>query len=167
MTTRLQTARAAAIAAVQTLVEASDDDLTSWDACAEDGVPAEAQRRHDHFRAVLASLMHVPETSAAGVPDATRAMTARIVAERVRQQTDEGRTPDWDDRHTTGGLARAAACYALQAGASASRLIEDVNALIARFWPWDMKAWKPADPMRNLEKAGALILAEMERLARS
>lgn len=101
------------------------------------------------------------------VPDATRAMTARIVAERVRQQTDEGRTPDWDDRHTTGGLARAAACYALHAGASASRLVQDVNSLVARFWPWDMKAWKPADPMRNLEKAGALILAEMERRARS
>lgn len=97
---------------------------------------------------------------ATDVPDAIRAMTARVVAERVRQQTDEGRTPDWDDRHTTGGLARAAACYAL-AGQSYAHHSRD-------FWPWDGDAFKPSDdPMRNLERAGALILAEMERLARS
>jgi len=90
--------------------------------------------------------------------DATRAMTARIVAERVRQQAEEGRTPEWDDRYTTGGLARAAACYALSAGGQENR-VED-------FWPWDWSWWKPADPMRDLERAGALILAEMERRAR-
>lgn len=96
------------------------------------------------------------------VPDATRAMTARIVAERVRQQTEEGRTPDWDDRHTTGGLARAAACYALTSGG----IDIQVRGALDRCWPWDWSWLKPRDPMRDLERAGALILAEMERRAR-
>lgn len=109
------------------------------------------------------AMVTVRPSGVSDVPDATRAMTARIVAERVRQQTEEGRTPDWDDRHTTGGLARAAACYALNAsGPSAGT---DLG--VQQFWPWTFKDWKPADPMRDLERAGALILAEMERLARS
>jgi hypothetical protein len=119
---------------------------------------ARSTRTYAALKAAL-DMVPPPLPRATDVPDATRAMTARIVAERVRQQTDEGRTPDWDDRHTTGGLARAAACYALAAGAARD--------YVNRFWPWGTKAWKPADPMRNLEKAGALILAEMERLARS
>ena len=102
-----------------------------------------------------------------GIPDATRAMTARVVAERVRQQTDEGRTPEWDDRHTTGGLARAAACYALSAARTDPQRDESGQRAVANCWPWDWSWWKPADPMRDLERAGALILAEMERLARS
>lgn len=32
-------------------------------------------------------------------------------------------------------------------------------------WPWDEEWWKPSlDPIRNLEKAGALIAAEIDRL---
>lgn len=105
----------------------------------------------------------VGEGSATDVPDATRAMTARVVAERVRQQTEEGRTPDWDDRHTTGGLAQAAACYALNAADTHRN-----ERAVAECWPWDWSAWKPGEtPMRDLERAGALILAEMERRART
>ncbi|GAG33310.1 unnamed protein product, partial [marine sediment metagenome] len=33
-------------------------------------------------------------------------------------------------------------------------------------WPWDPSWWKPTDERRNLEKAGALIVAELERLDR-
>ncbi len=129
----------------------------------------------DHANAVtVADALNKLEASKAGggVPDATRAMTARIVAERVRQQTEEGRTPDWDDRHTTGGLARAAACYALTAGGRESKadlLYDPLKEQVQVWWPWDDAAFKPtpADPMRDLERAGALVLAEMERLARS
>lgn len=35
-------------------------------------------------------------------------------------------------------------------------------------WPWDVRWWKPSpDPERNLVKAGALIAAELDRLARA
>ncbi|EDQ9668254.1 TPA: hypothetical protein G8N70_004563 [Salmonella enterica] len=30
-------------------------------------------------------------------------------------------------------------------------------------WPWAREYWKPSSPCRDLEKAAALILAEMER----
>jgi len=34
-------------------------------------------------------------------------------------------------------------------------------------WPWEWDQWKPSlDPIRNLEKAGALIAAEIDRLRR-
>jgi hypothetical protein len=33
-------------------------------------------------------------------------------------------------------------------------------------WPTDWR-WNPADPRRNLVKAGALILAEIERIDRA
>lgn len=34
-------------------------------------------------------------------------------------------------------------------------------------WPWEIESWQPsADPIRNLEKAGALIAAEIDRLLR-
>lgn len=92
-------------------------------------------------------------------PHATRAMTARVVAERVRQQTDEGYSPDSDKHRPAGELASAAACYALSAARDDQRRITAV-------WPWSWDCFKPRDPMRDLERAGALILAEMERLTR-
>lgn len=83
---------------------------------------------------------------------------ALIAAERRRQIADEGWTPTHDDGHTTGQLARAAACYALQHTRVSGRAIR---------WPWHREWWKPsADPIRNLVKAGALIAAEIERLHR-
>ncbi|MGE0456387.1 MAG: hypothetical protein AB7I13_00015 [Vicinamibacterales bacterium] len=35
-----------------------------------------------------------------------------------------------------------------------------------RFWPFDCCDWKPGDRIRELEKAGALIAAEIDRLLR-
>ena len=36
------------------------------------------------------------------------------------------------------------------------------------WWPWDEKWWKPfPDPIRNLVKSAALIVAEIERLQRA
>lgn len=34
-------------------------------------------------------------------------------------------------------------------------------------WPWDASWWKPNARRRNLVKAGALILAEIERIDRA
>lgn len=79
---------------------------------------------------------------------------ADIAAERKRQIEAEGWTVGHDDRHTDGALAKAATCYA------------SVYPLAASYWPWDIKWWKPKDRRRDLVRAGALIVAEIERLDR-
>lgn len=33
-------------------------------------------------------------------------------------------------------------------------------------WPWDAKWWKPKNTRRDLVRAGALIVAELERMDR-
>ena len=78
-----------------------------------------------------------------------------VQAERQRQISAEGWTPEHDDAHTKRELAAAATCYA------------SVYPLAASYWPWDLEWWKPTDHRRNLVKAGALILAEIERLDRA
>lgn len=87
-----------------------------------------------------------------------------VIAERARQVSAEGWTPEHDAAHQVGTLASAAACYAVVA----SSLIVDYPAgTPPPAWPWDDAWWKPTDRRRNLVKAGALILAEIERLDRA
>ena len=93
-------------------------------------------------------------------------MAARdILAERRRQVEAEGWTPEHDDEHTNGAMCMAAVCYAEwdhyehPKGANTDDLVP-IN------WPWGAAWWKPANRRRNLVKAGALILAEIERLDR-
>ncbi|WP_018234376.1 hypothetical protein [Thioalkalivibrio thiocyanodenitrificans] len=87
----------------------------------------------------------------------------RITSERQRQIEQEGWTPDHDDERGQGDLSLAAACYALQATQDNTL---DARGVPAR-WPWDAHWWKPShDPIRNLEKAGALIAAEIDRRER-
>lgn len=87
-----------------------------------------------------------------------------VQAERRRQITAEGWTPEHDDEHSHGQMARAAACYAL-AGSSAPN---DGTAalLVSLAWPWDEQWWKPSTARRDMVKACALGLAEIERLDR-
>ncbi|WP_034065073.1 hypothetical protein [Pseudomonas aeruginosa] len=88
-----------------------------------------------------------------------------VQAERRRQIEAEGWTPEHDDAHSHGQMARAAACYAL-AGSSAPN---DGTAalLVSLAWPWDEQWWKPTSARRDLVKACALALAEIERLDRA
>ncbi|MDG3877260.1 hypothetical protein L5B10_25520 [Pseudomonas aeruginosa] len=88
-----------------------------------------------------------------------------VQAERRRQVEAEGWTPEHDDEHSHGQMARAAACYAL-AGSSAPN---DGTAalLVSLAWPWDEQWWKPTTTRRDLVKACALGLAEIERLDRA
>lgn len=87
-----------------------------------------------------------------------------VQAERRRQIEAEGWTPEHDDEHSHGQMARAAACYAL-AGSSAPN---DGTAalLVSLAWPWDEQWWKPSTARRDMVKACALGLAEIERLDR-
>lgn len=85
----------------------------------------------------------------------------RIMAERQRQVGVEGWTPEHDDHHRPAeALAWAAVAYATPDYGRITRrgVPED--------WPWDAKDWKPGDRIRELEKAGALIAAEIDRLLR-
>ncbi len=90
-------------------------------------------------------------------------MTAldEIAAERQRQIDAEGWDHGHDDTHEYGELAMAAAAYALQCGFG--RFSTDAP---PNFWPWDRRWWKVKDPRRNLIRAAALIVAEIERLDR-
>ena len=95
-----------------------------------------------------------------------------IAEERQRQINVEGWTSDHDDKHTDGSIADAAGCYALSADQREKYQSFSVtyNRWYPRWWPktWDVKWWKPSpdDRIRELVKAGALIIAEIERLQR-
>ncbi|HBY7410447.1 TPA: hypothetical protein MI637_19990 [Klebsiella pneumoniae] len=89
------------------------------------------------------------------------AAAADVLAERQRQVTAEGWTPAHDDEYEHGELADAAGCYAL------SSELFDCAGEPPRPWPWPDEWWKPTNRRRDLVKAGALILAEIERLDRA
>jgi hypothetical protein len=111
------------------------------------------------LRAAIAAIAPPTEhcwAASNGAPAAAR----DVMAERQRQISAEGWTPEHDDAEEPGGaLAVAAACYALGATFVSG---SDVD-----IWPWDRDWWKPRDARSNLVRAGALILAEIERLDRA
>ncbi|MDR0474229.1 MAG: hypothetical protein LBH43_11230 [Treponema sp.] len=94
----------------------------------------------------------------------------RIATERKRQIESEGWSAEHDDSHDHGELARAAACYALNGDNQTATVGKNavVIDLIKLIWPWDWKWWTPSpvNRIRELEKAGALIAAEIDRLLR-
>ena len=97
--------------------------------------------------------------------------TQLIAAERERQMTDEGFKADFDDRHTDGSLAQAAAAFAWHGGgypdvwpsrwrkAWDSRRLTNAHGDLCTLLPADVR-------IRELVKAGALIAAEIDRLQR-
>lgn len=97
-----------------------------------------------------------------------------ILNERRRQVEIEGWSLDHDDNHTDGELAAAAATYADPANYHGDFPLYDgsgeAKVLIPRTYRWPFgKEWfkpSPENRIRELAKAGALILAEMERLQR-
>ena len=94
-------------------------------------------------------------------PSSTQA-AKDILAERQRQVTAEGRRPVDDDLLVKGELADAAGTYALHAHDK-----DDQPEGAPAWWPWDDSWYKPTTARRDLVKAGALILAEIERLDRA
>lgn len=86
-----------------------------------------------------------------------------VVAERRRQIEVEGWSSEHDDQHGDCALAEAAACYALGAKLYTAPEYHDGHRVI---WPFDEEWWKPKDRRTNLVRAGALLVAEIERLDR-
>lgn len=96
----------------------------------------------------------MPEVNEAQLNSAARA----VVAERQRQVKAEGYSLYRDDLYANGEMAEAAATYASLAGKPGSS---------STGWPWGQHTFKPsADRRRDLVKAAALLLAEIERLDR-
>jgi hypothetical protein len=101
-----------------------------------------------------------------------------VANERERQKTVEGCTLEGDDRYKNGEMAYAAAWYAINAqshdyddmrgignGTSLDHAFEDEFSWCK--WPWSRGWWKPTNRRRDLVKAAALIVAEIERLDRA
>lgn len=97
------------------------------------------------------------------------AVANELFEERVRQQIVEPYVPEHDDQYIDGQLERAAATYvdyAKNEGSfRAARRYQEANRAPAT-WPWQNRFWKPSDRRRMLVKAGALIIAAIERLDR-
>ncbi|ENF6041717.1 ead/Ea22-like family protein [Citrobacter amalonaticus] len=96
--------------------------------------------------------------NAANVREHTAAIRD-VIAERYRQQSVEGWTPEHDDQYMHCEMAVAAACYIMAD--------DDPRAGVPELWPWPEEWWKPTTIRRDLVKAGALILAEIERIDRA
>lgn len=103
-----------------------------------------------------------------------------VAAERRRQVEAEGWTAERDDTYQDGALAMAGAAYALSAAGPAAKVLTQLmqggmafgtGAIeLARLaWPssWSRTWWKPAGGRRDLVKACALMVAEIERLDRA
>lgn len=117
-------------------------------------------------------------------PDALRVAVEDIAAERQRQVDAEGWSAERDDEYTDRSLAHAAAAYALgfDLETRPEVITDDVSGgrgdtpvwrhreiRVPASWPtsWAAEWWKPSDARRDLVKAGALIVAEIERLDRA
>lgn len=100
-----------------------------------------------------------------------------LIEERNRQIAEEGWHESHDDEHDTHQLACAAAAYAWPAEFDGYEFIENpefpgeitpsgVDRL--DMFPFHKDWWKPTpnDRIKELVKAGALIVAEIERLQR-
>ncbi|WP_191985490.1 hypothetical protein [Pseudomonas aeruginosa] len=105
-----------------------------------------------------------------------------VQAERRRQVEAEGWTPEHDDEHDSGELAAAGAAYALHAADHLNPYSQgDGGDEAPSCWPWhdgiagrgegpeksEPAWWKPSTARRDLVKACALALAEIERLDRA
>lgn len=94
--------------------------------------------------------LHIKEQS-----DLESCAIADVIAERKRQQSVKGFSTEQDDTYTGGELAGAAISY-----------ITPFEAMT--YWPadWHDDSFKPTSERRNLVKAAALIIAEIERIDR-
>jgi hypothetical protein len=89
-----------------------------------------------------------------------------VFSERQRQVEQERWNLQHDDEHEDGELAKAAACYAYESTRTNYQRETDIGNP-PPLWPWDKEWWKPKTPRRDLVRAAALVIAEIERLDRA
>lgn len=107
---------------------------------------------------ITAALNAAPELQV--VIEAAGEVAAEVFVERLRQIIEEGHSVEQDDAYTDYQLPRAAVCYAIR-GAG----LPPHKATL--YWPWNPATFKPAGDDRDLIKAAALILAELQRRQRA
>lgn len=108
-----------------------------------------------------------------------------IAAERARQVSEEGWTPEHDEQHTEGELVLAAVCYATPIQLYRQGPNRPNRVILSDPWPewwdpqWDKRPHTPSGYLRDncllsdklrirqLAKAGALIAAEIDRIQRA
>lgn len=96
-----------------------------------------------------------------------------VINERQRQINQEFYSTENDDEYKQNELLRAAVCYAenvvRRGWVFDSNFGPDVyqEEEVPDLWPWDIDFWKPKNPRRDLVRAAALLIAEIERIDRS
>ncbi|HFE9043726.1 TPA: hypothetical protein ACGATJ_006506, partial [Pseudomonas aeruginosa] len=154
------------LASIKSCVKASEDSAQAQHSVPEiTGIGRDAE----HPRAVVLYLRNEPrDEDMRAIQSFLRAMAAPaqhsvpkawldVQAERRRQVEAEGWTPEHDDLYCAAELPRAAAAY----------ILNGANDEAPAIWPFSAKWWKPRDARENYMRAGALILAEIERLDRA
>jgi hypothetical protein len=101
---------------------------------------------------------------------------ADVVRERRRQVEGEGFTAAHDDAHGGGEIALAAASYAYSSVLNEQERRDHHDALyglrrgfisiVRLLWRWEAHWFKPRSRRDDLVRAGALIIAEIERIDR-
>lgn len=111
------------------------------------GIDREANKFADSSRQIMLYRQEQPARDSCAIAD--------VIAERQRQQSVKGFSTEQDDTYVGCQLAAAAICY-----------IEPMEAM--SYWPadWHDDSFKPTNERRNLVKAAALIIAEIERIDR-
>lgn len=123
-------------------------------------MPGTVVRKLDSAFHAAAPLSDSPAQPNGDARDMLSQAARDVLSERARQVDAEGFSHARDDNYVGLQLAGAAASYLILAAGGRE---EDARA----FWPWRKEWLKPGDQRRYLEKAGALVLAEMERLDRA
>lgn len=134
------------------------------------------EERRDWQTNILEQCMLIGELGHDAHPIPTTQAAIDVLLERRRQVEAEGFGLGHDDEHDDRELARAAECYVghyctwsmgFDSTAGVVRYPELEAAIEAPHgWPWDPLSWKPKTPRRDLVRACALLLAEIERLDR-
>ena len=134
--------------------------------CCPDGAAARympksiAEQCRSTFKLAISAASSTP-SKIAGAEKSQNAVHTKaahdVLAERRRQVEVEGRMPERDDKYGNEELGHAAACYVLYGDPDCQ----------PDLWPWPRHWWKPRDHRTNLVRAGALVLAEIERLDRA
>nr|WP_315540136.1 3'-5' exonuclease [uncultured Comamonas sp.] len=128
-----------------------------------EGVKHNALHDARHEAKQLAAVLRAtqPAEVPAAAPAALTQAARDVLAERARQISTEGWTPEHDDQYRPGEMLMAADSYISWNCGEYEPGTVPVN------WPWNAAWFKPTTERRNLEKAGALILAEIERIDRA
>ena len=118
---------------------------------------------------LICSLEIELEDSRANVVPSKKTGAYLIAEERERQIEALGYTPESDQHYGTGQLARAASCYAMPEAfrnLQSHKRNEKSGQYVPMEWPFSTEYWKPSpdNRIRELQKAGALIAAEIDRL---